>query len=61
MRVRVEADLRDAFVRACKQQETTAAQVLRAFMRGYIEHAAYGRQRELSLGLSDEGFANDRS
>lgn len=61
MRVRVEAELRDAFVRACKQQETTAAQVLRTFMRDYIEHAAYGRQRELLLVSSGEGLTSDQT
>jgi len=38
MRIRVEPDLRAAFVEVCRAQDVSAAQVLRAFMRDYIEH-----------------------
>ena len=37
MRVRVEQELRDAFIAACQSQHIPAAQVLRQFMRGYVE------------------------
>ena len=37
MRIRVEPDLRAAFVEVCRAQDVSAAQVLRAFMRDYIE------------------------
>ena len=37
MRIRVEQQLRDDFVAACQNQHTPAAQVLRKFMRGYVE------------------------
>lgn len=37
MRIRVEQDLRDKFVEACQTQHVPAAQVLRQFMRGYVE------------------------
>ena len=36
LRIRVEPDLRDLFVRACQANDLSAAQVLRAFMREYI-------------------------
>ncbi|RYE06901.1 MAG: hypothetical protein EOP22_19825 [Hyphomicrobiales bacterium] len=36
MRIRVEPDLRDAFVRACREEEIPAAQVIRSFMRSYL-------------------------
>lgn len=36
MRVRVERDLRTAFVAACQAANRPAAQVLREFMRHYV-------------------------
>ncbi|MEP7101794.1 MAG: plasmid-related protein [Burkholderiales bacterium] len=35
MRIRVERELRDAFVQACQSQGLIAAEVLRDFMRGF--------------------------
>jgi len=37
LRIRVQRELRDKFVEACREQDKPAAQVLREFMRGYIE------------------------
>lgn len=37
MRIRVEQDLREEFIAACQTQHTPAAQVLRQFMRGYVD------------------------
>lgn len=37
MRIRVEQDLREEFIAACQTQHTPAAQVLRQFMRGFVE------------------------
>lgn len=37
MRIRVEQDLREDFISACQTQHMPAAQVLRQFMRGYVE------------------------
>lgn len=37
LRIRVEDRLRQDFIQACKAQDTTAAQVLRAFMRNYVD------------------------
>lgn len=37
MRIRVEQHLREEFIAACQTQHTPAAQVLRQFMRGYVE------------------------
>ena len=36
LRIRVEPNLRELFVRACQANDLTAAQVLRAFMRNYV-------------------------
>lgn len=39
LRIRVQRDLRDRFLRACQAEDKPAAQVLREFMREYIaEH-----------------------
>jgi hypothetical protein len=36
MRIRVEPELREAFVSACREQDLPAAQVLRGFMKEYV-------------------------
>lgn len=39
LRIRVQRELRDKFVEACRKQDIPAAQVLREFMRGFVaEH-----------------------
>ncbi len=41
LRIRVQRELRDAFLAACRAQDKPAAQVLREFMREYVvEHRA---------------------
>lgn len=37
MRIRIDDDLRSEFIQTCRGNDQTAAQVLRAFMRQYIE------------------------
>ena len=37
MRIRVEPELREEFVDICKQKDVPAAQVIRSFMREYIQ------------------------
>ena len=39
LRIRVQRDLRDRFQRVCQAQDKPAAQVLREFMRAYVERA----------------------
>lgn len=36
MRIRVERELRDEFLKVCREQDRPAAQVIREFMRRYI-------------------------
>jgi len=36
LRIRVQRELRDQFLRACRAQDRPAAQVLREFMREYV-------------------------
>jgi hypothetical protein len=37
MRIRIEQSLRDSFVAVCKSEDVPAAQVLRQFMKTYVE------------------------
>lgn len=37
LRIRVQRELREAFIEACKGEDKSAAQVLREFMRAYID------------------------
>lgn len=37
MRIRVEQDLREEFIAVCQTQHTPAAQVIRQYMRDYVE------------------------
>ena len=48
MRIRVERDLRDAFVAACQSQGLVAAEVLRDFMRGFA--AKHGSEQAALFG-----------
>ena len=36
LRIRVQRELREQFLEACRTQDKPAAQVLREFMRGYV-------------------------
>lgn len=46
-RIRVEPGLRQAFVDACQANDQSAAQVLRMFMRQYVEDSAAPGQGDL--------------
>ena len=37
LRIRVDRDLRESFIEACKADDRPAAQVLREFMRTYVD------------------------
>ena len=37
LRIRIDRDLREKFLRACKTEDRPAAQVIREFMRAYVE------------------------
>lgn len=47
LRIRVEKDLRQAFVDACRAQGMAASEVLREFMRLYAEQQHKGMQSSL--------------
>jgi hypothetical protein len=47
MRIRVEKELRDAFLRACRRQDLSASDVLREFMRKFCDQQGDARQADL--------------
>ena len=51
MRIRVERELRDAFVQACQSQGLVAAEVLRNFMRGFA--AKHSSEQAMLFGNGD--------
>jgi hypothetical protein len=53
MRIRVEPELREEFVRLCKHKDMPAAQVLRAFMRDFVERQGKGPQIEIVFAGDD--------
>lgn len=50
LRIRVQRELRDSFMEACKAQDKPAAQVLREFMRDYVRQQAQTKTDDLSEG-----------
>ena len=42
LRIRVQRDLREQFLEVCRSQDRPAAQVLREFMRDYVERHLHG-------------------
>jgi len=40
LRIRIDRELRAAFLEACKAEDKPAAQVLREFMRAYVNESA---------------------
>ena len=54
LRIRIDRDLRDAFVEACRSQDLPASEVLREFMRAYTERTkSHGGQLPLPLNRED--------
>jgi len=45
LRIRVQRELREQFVEACKAQDKPAAQVLREFMREYVAENHVSNQK----------------
>jgi hypothetical protein len=48
MRIRVEPELREEFVDICKQKDVPAAQVIRTFMREFIQTNAASKTHSKS-------------
>lgn len=49
-RIRVDKELRTEFVELCRAQDRTAAQVLREFMRRYVEEHSNNLQPDMFGG-----------
>lgn len=49
LRIRVQRDLREAFLTACRNEDKPAAQVLREFMRNYVQKNNSGQQARLNV------------
>lgn len=47
LRIRIEKDLREAFMETCHAQDRKAADVLREFMEHYVRSNGNGRQPSL--------------
>lgn len=43
LRIRVQRDLRDRFLEVCRAQDKPAAQVIREFMRAYVDRHDAGQ------------------
>lgn len=53
LRIRVDRDLREAFVEACRVQDVSASQILRDFMRSFTERTA-SQGGQLMLPINQE-------
>lgn len=51
LRIRIDRDLRDSFVEACRSQDMPASEVLREFMRSYTQQTNY-QVGQLSLPIN---------
>lgn len=58
MRIRVEEDLRRQFIDVCKKKDVSAAQVIRGFMRNFIDRHDVGDQSFL-FPQKEFGKTND--
>lgn len=54
LRIRVEPELRQEFSEACRALDLTASQVLRAYMREFVEQHRVATQTELPFEESQD-------
>jgi predicted transcriptional regulator len=60
LRIRVQRDLRDKFLQVCRAQDKPAAQVIREFMRHYVERQERAQDSPAKKqGRSKAGLRND--
>lgn len=59
LRIRIDRELREAFVEACRSQDRPAAQVLREFMKEYV--SAHQPLPSKYKGLKQPGGKGDGS
>lgn len=60
MRIRVETELRKQFIDVCRSRDLTAAQVLRAFMRHYVNHRGAPWESDLFDSAPVRGVESSR-
>lgn len=54
LRIRVQRELRENFLEACRQEDKPAAQVLREFMRSYVEQRS-------GMSVTAEALENNKN
>ena len=55
LRIRIERELREKFLKICRQQDRPAAQVIREFMRDYVNDAEANEKTEKRLDGTRRG------
>lgn len=60
LRIRIQRDLRDRFLAACRAEDKPAAQVVREFIREYVaRHEAEQGSSATQHGHSRKGLSHD--
>lgn len=59
-RIRVEPELHQEFLDACKTNDRPAAQIVREFMKGYVLKHRQGLQAELFISEESERYNSGR-
>lgn len=55
---RVDAELKEAFLRAAKANDRPASVLIRDFMRGYVQRSVQGRQSSLPFERLEDRHEN---
>ena len=58
LRIRVQRDLREAFLEVCRAEDKPAAQVLREYMRGYVSAHNVDRDQGIEAGKKNNKAGN---
>jgi hypothetical protein len=58
-RIRVEPDLHQEFLDACKTEDRPAAQVLREFMKGYVNQHRVAQQADLFVAEQSQNYRRE--
>lgn len=58
-RIRVEPDLHQQFLDTCKAEDRPAAQVIREFMREYVNKSRFARQPDLFVAEPQKAYLNE--
>lgn len=61
LRIRIEPQLRQAFLDACQNNDKSAAQVLRSFMRQYVNEYPASRQGDLFAREGEPSYTTRRT